>query len=361
MILTDLQIQHLLRFLRQWLVRPRVGVIGGYHGGNLGDMALGIAVKELLSEKGIGSGLQTIYNLEKWRKAPYAILGGGAIAYNKDLLRVARRYHKDLSKVAILGVDFNEKEYTGEVLDLMREAIWVSCRSENQANRIASITGRNDISFHPDIAFALHQDFFIRQRKKAFEEKTKTLLVNVVPLYSVIKNGKLIPDERYRSERPELYEKYKCMLHSYTQALRTTVNNALELGFKVETISFTPEDDITARFFLENLTVQHIPYNAEINNMLNRIAGAQWVLSTRYHATIFAIKAGARITPMAYATKNEQLLLELGVDRSSFLSTQDFADGKDVFPDAIHIDSNIVKSWEMKSCNAIKSCINTLL
>lgn len=51
MIKSITQIQHLQRFASQHLRMPDVGIIGGYHGGNLGDIALGESVRQLLLKR----------------------------------------------------------------------------------------------------------------------------------------------------------------------------------------------------------------------------------------------------------------------------------------------------------------------
>jgi hypothetical protein len=85
-----------------------IAVIGGYHGGNLGDMALGIATQKVIKRLGYKSCLKTIYSIGKlpYPKISHAILGGGAIGYEDSLSKVQKLYFNDLSKVALLGVDF---------------------------------------------------------------------------------------------------------------------------------------------------------------------------------------------------------------------------------------------------------------
>jgi hypothetical protein len=171
MITSITQIQHLQRFASQHLRKPNVGIIGGYHGGNLGDIALGESVRQLLLKKNVHSGLQTIYNLEKWPKTEFAIIGGGAVGYVDSLRRVALRYKGQFSKVALLGVDFNEKNYPQDCVELIKGAAYVSCRSEQQAIILKKITGREDISYHPDIAFSLYPEFCLKQRSSSANRK----------------------------------------------------------------------------------------------------------------------------------------------------------------------------------------------
>lgn len=360
MVITRTQIKHITRYVQQWTSKFPVAVIGGYHGGNLGDMALGNSVRRFLLSQNIKCGLQTIYNLDKWPKAPFAILGGGAIGYTSSLRTVAQRYKENYHRVAIVGVDFNEYDYPNECINLIRNAAYVSCRSSTQANRLEIITGRKDIQHHPDIAFSILNEFCAQQREGQKKTGKKKLLVNVVPLYAVLKNGDVYPSQQYSTERPELYKEFSRMHASYKKIVRTIVNEALQSNYKVETIPFTPLDEAYAEMLLGDLPVKHTRYHSNPFKMLRRIAEADWVFATRLHTTIFALKTGVKLTPVAYATKNEILLRELGIKRGQFLSSVDLAKGIDKPLPPIKGENTLIKTWETNSAKAVEDCIASL-
>ena len=339
----------------------RIAIIGGYHKGNLGDMALGFAVQSIASKLNINSVLQTIYNLDKlpYPKIEYAIIGGGACGYTDSMKKVAARYKNDYSKVAILGVDFNEKEYKDEdVLNLLKYASWISCRNNIQKQILTQITNRKDILVHPDIAFSLYKDACKEYR---YKKKDKTMLINLVPLYSKIENGEVFPVDNYREERPELYENYKQMIDSYIKGVRIVVEDALKKGYTVESLPFTPDDASFTRMALKGLPVKYNSYSSIPKDIIKKMSKADTILATRYHATIFAMKLGANIIPLAYARKNEYLLNELGVDRNAYLTTEDLSRGLYSFPDSIKIEEGIVSRWEQESEDLVTACITKLL
>ncbi|MFD1258257.1 polysaccharide pyruvyl transferase family protein [Mucilaginibacter terrae] len=353
------QIKHISRNVQQRLFPIPVGVIGGYHGGNLGDMALGKSVIDRLTANHIRSGLQTIYNLEKWPLAKKAIVGGGAVGYADSLSRVAKRYKGNYQNVALLGVDFNETSYPQDCLDLIRNAAFVSGRSKVQADKLKEITGREVVYNHPDIAFSLINDYCEMQRKAQSPTKKK-MLVNVVPLYADIKDGVISSVERYRAERPELYQNFDLMHQSYKQIIRDLVNEALQQGHVVESIAFTPADRDYAMHILEGLPVKHHAYHSEVDKMIKYMATADWIVATRFHATIFALKLGVKLSPIAYASKNERMLEELGVDRSTFLSTGDLAGGNTKALRPVKVESEKINSWEKNTVELIDLCIKQL-
>ena len=359
-MMSYIQVKHRWRNIQQKMSGVTVGVIGGYHGGNLGDIALGTSVTSILEQHKIKTGLQTIYNLDKWPEAPFAIVGGGAVGYVDSLTRVARRYKGNYGKVSLLGVDFNEKTYPEECLELIRGAAYVSGRSEAQALRLKEISGRGEIHFHPDIAFSLYQEFCTKQREKSKDTSAGKLLVNVIPLYSKVVDGKIVASTQYKEERPELYAAYEQMHASYKALVRNVVTKAIAEGYEVETIPFTPDDETFGKIILEGLNVKHAKYHADPYRMIKHMATAKRIFATRYHTTIFALKLGIPLYPVAYAVKNELLFQELGVKRGDFISSDDLATGCEPVLEPISIQAGLINNYEMKSRAAIDASVKAL-
>jgi hypothetical protein len=338
----------------------KIAIIGGYHGGNLGDIALGITTKKTAEKLGYSSTLQTIYSLNKlpYPKIKYAILGGGAIGYSDSLKKVMNRYSNNYQKVAVLGVDFNEIKYDENIIEFLKNVAWISCRSETQQTKLVRITGRTDVIVQPDIVFSFESDFCIKQR---YSLKTKKLLINLVPLYGSVINGEIKPNDAYKSERPELYENYCQMIESYIKGIRIIVKQHISEGYTIETIPFTQGDVDFSKLALKGLTVKHNKYHSNPTKMLKKMATAEKIFATRYHATVLAAKVGAQIIPLAYAKKNEHLFEDIGVPRIAYLTTDDLAKGIFNFPDSITFSENIISQWEYKCMKHVVECVNTLM
>eukprot|EP01093_Parvamoeba_rugata_P006969 TRINITY_DN2108_c0_g1_i1.p1 TRINITY_DN2108_c0_g1~~TRINITY_DN2108_c0_g1_i1.p1 ORF type:complete len:257 (-),score=50.43 TRINITY_DN2108_c0_g1_i1:3-773(-) len=241
----------MLRLSKQWFLPTRVAIIGGYHGGNLGDIALGLSVKEVFDLNNITSGLQTIYTLDKlpWKKIDYGVIGGGSVGYIDSLQRVSLRYKSNFKNISLLGVDYPLDDYSDEsVMELLTSASILSCRSNEQGVKLSSITNRKDVSIHPDLAYSYQKKLCKKMRN---DKKEKILLINVVPLYGNFKNGRLEPIDNYRDERPELYENYDLMVTTYKNEIREIAKRHIEEGYKIESIPFTPGDKLMAEFILE--------------------------------------------------------------------------------------------------------------
>ena len=362
MFINSPRFNQLSRRFRQQLSIPDVAVIGGYHGVNLGDMALGASVKRQLQNRNITSGLQTIYNLEKWKwpLTNFAILGGGACGYNSALEPLYNRYKSKLDRVALLGVDFNENHFSSKSLALLSECKWISCRSIEQAQSLRSITQRADIQVHPDLAFSLSFDD-MRPLDHCKIGKP-VFLMNVVPLYGKIVDNQIIRNQQYQKERTSLYESWHVLYDNYRTYVRKLAEIAIDQGYRVETISFSPLDELAAKIILDQLPVSHHAYSDDLTLMVKKMSLADLVFATRYHATIFALKLGLYLIPFAYAKKNEHLFNLLNIPENQYFTPEDLISDRifshDLTP--VNYDHQQIKNLETKAVHYMNMCLNTL-
>jgi hypothetical protein len=364
MFISRARLTNIFGSLKQWLIKVPVGVIGGYHGGNLGDMALGNSVMLQLGEVNIKSGLQIIYHLERWPVTRLSIVGGGAVGHANILEKMAARYTGKFKSLAFLGVDFVEPHnYPEAVFAMLRQCAYVSCRSKSQSEIMTTLTGRQDIPYHPDIAYSLLSPYCHAQRAvraSSVPSGKKRLLVNVLALYAKVTHGKVESIDRDKMEKSWVYDNFERMHENYKLVVHEIIGNALKDGYEVETIPFTPLDDVYSRILLAGLPVRFTPYSPDPTAMLRKICAAQAIIATRYHATIFALKAGVRTFPIAYATKNESMFEDLGVDHAAFLSSGDLAAGSSKALPALQIESSRINELEKLSTQAIQNCIQAL-
>jgi hypothetical protein len=362
LFITSARFNQLSRRIRQQLSIPDVAVIGGYHGVNLGDMALGISVRRQLQNRNISSGLQTIYNLEKWKwpLTNFAILGGGACGYNSALEPLYNRYKTKLEKVALLGVDFNENHFSQKSRALLSACKWISCRSIEQAQSLRSATQREDIQVHPDLAFSLSFDEM--RPLNHYKIGKPVFLMNVVPLYGKIVNNQIIRNQQYQQERTSLYESWPVLYENYRTYVRKLAQIAIEQGYRVETISFSPLDELAAKIILNQLPVSHNPYSDNLTLMVKKMSLADLVFATRYHATIFTLKLGLYLIPFAYAKKNEHLLNFLNIPKSHYFTPEDLITDQSFSHDltCVNYDHQQIKTLETEAVDYINVCLNTL-
>lgn len=353
--------QHKLNWLSQFFDINNIAITGGYHYGNLGDMAMGISVKEFLAMKGIGANLQTIYNFNAWPNRKFTILGGGAIGYKYSLDKVYKKLKGNYDNLGILGVDFNEASYPDYLLEMLSKSAFLSTRSQSQMDQLKAILNRQDIVSIPDIAFAYKVSSFSKIRSSINEKKyAPRLLINMVPLYGQLKGDILIPSKQYEQERPEILKNHSAILASYIELIQYHVNEALRNNIEVIHIPFTPSDEAYAKLILKDKKIFHLPYSSNPESLLYRINSTDQFLSTRFHATLFGIRAGAQVLPIAYAHKNEELLKEFGWGTNDYYQLTQLDSKVHGNLGYKRVDERLIEAKEIAAEKGIMACLNKL-
>lgn len=356
-----IKLRHLYRLISQIIYKPDIAIIGGYHGGNLGDMALGYSVKSICDEKGLSSSLQTIYNIDmlKWNSPKVGtIVGGGAIAYEESLKKLRKKMNNDYSKLIFLGVDFNEEKYSTEDIAMLKESLYLSCRSERQVENLKTITQREDIYFYPDLVFSYN----ITQCKKYRNNvKLNKILLNIVPLYGSFDGEKVVPNLQYKDERPEIFVNHSKLIEGYIRNIKEVVSRYRKLGYSIETISFTQADYDFAKYVLNESDVKHHSYSDRISKIMKIMSDSEILYATRYHATILGAKLGVKIIPMAYAKKNENLFVDFGFSDMDFNTPEDFINDKVKINSPLHFDNGKVEYWENLAKKNIENALDIIV
>jgi hypothetical protein len=324
------QINHRLRWARQRVCPPQVGVVGGYHLGNLGDMALGYAVQRRVIESGLSCGLQTIYNLERWPKAKVAIVGGGAVGYDDNLHRLKERYGRFPDRVAILGVDFNDPAAVLVHAEFLNQVAVITCRSSKQAAELNAILGRKDVGWHPDLCFSIYNHNAKAETEKG--EPSQVLGMNCTPLFMKQSGGQFVPGSSFlaemQREEPQLLPYMERLGALYSNLVRAVCSKANQDGIRIKHIPFAPLDDVFARTILKDFAVEFMPYTSNLASVLSQVGLCGRFFTTRFHSLVFSILKHCEITPFCYASKCDRLLADLQIEHTSIIRIQELLDGK---------------------------------
>lgn len=346
-----LKIKHIFRNLSQQIIHNDIAIIGSYHGGNVGDMILGKSIEKILKSEGLSSDLQTLHNLEKWPKRKFAIIGGGAVGYNEALEKVYDIYKNDLNNVFVLGVDFNEPNLTSNSKLLLESASFISCRSSEQQIKLSRQLSRDDIYAQPDIGFTYPITTGANSNKKPI------LLINAIPLYGYFNQNRLVPELQFKIERPEIFDNFDLIHKNYINAIIKIIQKYKMLGYQIETLPFSTEDDIYAKKYLSDLDIKINTYSSNPSYNINLIRRADTVLATRYHATIFSLRLNKNIIPFAYAKKNEELLSKIGANNYASILT--LLNNNLELP-VVRYDKKQIRTLELEANKMIEKCISYL-
>jgi len=352
-----LEILHRLRWLKQLIYASEVSIAGGYHLGNAGDILMGKSVQQLLEKFNKKGSLQTLYNLSKWPKAKKVILGGGAIGYAKPLEELINNYPEP-SKVLVLGVDFNESSYTAELISYLKAIPVLVTRSEANGKYLSLLLGRNDIHSLPDLGFIWQNENFFANRTK---QKDKKLVVNLMPIYMEKHQNGYRPIEQYRSERSDIYGNIEDIFSNYLEWAESIISYHREQGFTITAIPFTPADEalMLGLSFLKKSEV--LPYDPNLSNSLHLMVNGSVFLSTRFHATLIALRSFCDIIPFAYAHKNEELLLSAGLTLEQFETPIKMISKKEYLKSTIKINPETIIQLEQKAYNSYYSIVKSFL
>jgi len=303
------KLAHRWRCISQYFNPPSCGVIGGYHLGNLGDMALGEAVSNSCRLAGVSHGLQTLYNLDRWKLTNSVIIGGGAVTQRNNLKRALDRV--PTSRVAICGVDIEDWDALIDYADRLTQIPYFSVRSIDQAIRAKEL-GFNRVEYHPDNVFSLRSYI---SKKRTMPASTKPrLILNITPRFHHAS-----PDTRCNDDNLSSSVPFSVLRDNYTYLIRSLVSRYMDKGYSIEHIPFTPSDHDVASLILKDLPVLMQSFNPNPIRIINGLGDdAVWIAS-RYHSLIFSILGLHPVLPIAYADKSLRLLRDLHVDQSSII------------------------------------------
>ncbi len=329
------QIEHRANLLRQQWRKPDLAIAGGYHFGNLGDIALGSAVKRQADKLGKNSALQTIYNLPQWPKSPSLIVGGGAVAYSEPMRLLRQTYGDRPSKVAILGVDFNEPDAIRESREFLSQVALITCRSSTQAASLRETLQREDVHWHYDLCFSYFDDPLFRAA-----EREPVFGLNTVAFFLQKDKNRFRPGSQFLKEvkefSPDLIPHLDTLGERYGALTREVVKAAQGAGFRVVHFPFTPADDVFARTVLNDLNVTFRPYSPHVRAVVPAIGRCQRFFTTRFHSLIFSLVTRTPFVAFNYATKCERLLADLDVPASAQVTV------RDLFEDPAQVAQKIV-------------------
>jgi hypothetical protein len=307
--------QHYTRCIKQHLSRLELGIIGGYHLGNLGDMALGAGVERIGRELGISCGLQTIYNLQFWKNVGFGIVGGGACTQKDNLQRVFSRFRGRLEKLAFCGVDIEDWEALDDLRDELSRVAYFSTRSREQALRANEMLGSGRVAYHPDIVFSLRD---ARGQHLGDTRAMKTAVLNMCPRFHLQDPTKLCCDAVLAEPVP-----FGVLRDNYSYLCRLLVDRLTSEGFALVHVPFTPSDDVVGKSILTEVAVQWMPYSANPRSVMRGMRDAQYCFASRYHSVVFALINKLPLLALAYADKTARLFHEMGIAPSQFLDLND--------------------------------------
>lgn len=351
-MLTRAQFNHRSRWLQQKFQRPKISVVGGYHHGNLGDMALGYTARYLMAEASSipaqEIGLQTLYSLKSWPKPSAIIVGGGAIVGAGTIHGIKEHASGDPGRVAFVSVDLIKKDLDSESISFLSNAAALVMRSQEEADLLQEL-GLKNTKVMPDLVFG-GRGMLCRYTQG--ERQNSVLGINVVPRIA----GESLLDNLNKNSRAGKYSKF----------IRSIADIYLKKGWRILHIPFTPQDQIAAKIVLEDRPVQFFPYSDSPQSVFRNLSSCSCFLPSRYHALIFCMLSGTPSVPFLYASKCYRLIDEY-FPGLSLIGARDLKDGvviEKIITDKIQpivFDPQTVSEMESMVINCFNASVHPLL
>ncbi|WP_167384030.1 polysaccharide pyruvyl transferase family protein [Cereibacter sphaeroides] len=253
-------------------------------------MALGYTAKHLLLQnlplRESQVGLQTLYNLSRWKKPKAILVGGGAVLTSETIRMISDHVSNDPRKVAFVGVDLLERDIDASALDFLGRASSLLMRSSEEALHLRSL-GLTNAGSMPDLVFGGHA--FLASRG-VIRRRSHVLGVNVVP--------------QAIDEAGGAYAKH------YSAFLRAVVRRHLCDGWSVIHVPFTPQDHHAAKVVFAGLPVTLQRYVDSPSVVFRQTSSVERFVPSRYHSLVFAMLSSTPVIPFLYASKCYRLLAD---------------------------------------------------
>ena len=120
---------------------------------------------------------------------------------------------------------------------------------------------------------------------------------------------------------------------AYATKLLEITKNLVARGHKVKLLAFYIKlrDDETCQWIRDELEeneqkqVEVYRYTGNTHEMMEYVAGANYVIATRFHSVVLALKNQVACFPIAYSKKTENMLKDLGYDQT-WISMEQFCE-----------------------------------
>jgi len=333
----------------------RLMVLGGYHGENTGDWAMGQAIKSAARAQNIDAQLIAMRDIGRIETiAKHVIIGGGAVATPEALNPIADIWAEIPFRVTLVGVDFSASmnEFSPNVQRMCQAATSIGLRHEAQFMRVRNWSKNEQTYVHSDVAFALRMPNIERER-------SRTLAMNLLPLFHVHSSGRFKPGSAlsamYQRNNSKFFGRIEDIAGAYVRFVKNIEMDYSNRGYSVIHVPFAPEDDAFARAILPKRT-RFSPFSLDLCKIERKIAAAELFVPTRFHALVAGIRTKTPMLPIAYAGKAESLLTDFGVNRAELIDRETLFEGIQSYSRFLPSDEAVFSSIE-SATRAIKRAV----
>ena len=204
-------------------------------------------------------------------------------------------------------------------------------------------------------------------------------------LFKHLKNVSYAPDLVFGCKMPDIKQKEKTVAvsvinpfirnindnakNSYINAVTDLVEELCSNGFYVKILSFCilEKDDEVLEIIYDKISeknkqnVAKVPYSCDFNDAYNIIAESEYVVGTRFHASVLGYTFNKKVLPICYNDKVKSMLLDIGQNDFIDLDNIGSFSGKDLYNKLISkpvVDIDIIKEKSKLQFEALDNYIS---
>lgn len=311
------------------LIQPKYTIVGAYNTQNLGDLAMGMTLREIARSLGIPAHLAFLGSHGNISASSAAVMGGGELGNPTSFSCFKKHVHGQSARAAVIGVNASVdiEEAPAELLEFLAALPFISQRTRKATMDLARLLGR-EVVYQPDITFAIPLLF---PEAISSHGRSEKIGISFSPMYMTVRDqSRLVPSK----ELEPLFARYNPAFHRYlgvagiryTEVVQKLVDVLSARGQKLVHIAFSPVDDLFSRSVLGAKSgVEFVRFWPDPLRALREISECASLYATRFHAHIFGLLARVPTVSIAYSQKCETLWEDLGLDPGNQVNRMDIA------------------------------------
>ncbi len=291
---------------------------GAYFSENVGDHMMGQVLKASFAAQGLTLFPVPYDQLKNAGQLSGVICGGGELGdqayFNQVLASVDQA-----QKMSVIGTSPYAKLHNSpqSLLEQLKQVPFYCVRNKWAQKYLSELLQRTDVSYAPDLVFALPKampELFSNINAK---HETKNLVsISVLPYgLSVLKSGEMVKDESHLTMLAELYpdmaDAALQMAEKYTQYSRNLISELQARGKSVQVVSFSYGDYLFAKECYADMGITILPFSKNPVTVLKAIRASETFYTSRFHSMIFGMLARRPIVPFCYSMKCNNLLKDI--------------------------------------------------
>jgi len=297
------EIRYFADYLKTRYSRADVVIQGSYKTGNVGDLAIGKTIKEVIERNfRLKCDLTGFYySRQNFSNYFLHIIGGGGIIHDFAKNNLERRLNPigTASKSVVLGVGVPgiRTQKGKKLIKKLEKTELITVRDEISKDKLQSLIDK-------EVFVTACPTFLMEPEEKTIKFDEETCGLSLRDWFSPIltSNGKW--EHIHKGYIPSFVDNNK-QKKNYLNFLEKNLKK-LEKSYKLIFIPFHPDDIVFIKYYFPKINLKIVPIKSPIDT-LNLIKNLDKMICMRYHSLIFSLIAEVPLFLIDYEDKTNQI------------------------------------------------------